>query len=184
MFRGIFFPWLSCRDIGRGIFSPPPLSITEGKDVQDECLKWRWKDKGGIGVWVFIQLCLRNAVITFVGTALTSGNLRPGMKVSPTEFQRSSWPCLFGFMVSRGIKYVIRYTILFLCLFIVFGQACNFVQSVIKSQRIIQFSSFRPSEGACVCYFSSGICSQLHMTGESNATCTFWHGHPDELLCI
>lgn len=33
-------------------FFPLLWSIAERKDVQDEWLKWRWKGKGGIGVWV------------------------------------------------------------------------------------------------------------------------------------
>lgn len=91
---------------------------------------------------------VRNAAIAPVGTALTSGTLRRGMEVDPAAFRRSSPPCLFGFMVSRGIKYVIRYTILSLCLFFVFTQACNFLQSMSLNHKIIQFSSFGPSGDA------------------------------------
>lgn len=59
--------------------------------------------------------------------------------------------------------------ILALCLFIVFGQPCNFVQYVIKSWRIIQFSSFGPPE-RCVCLLFQP--RRLFVAGESNAICT------------
>lgn len=138
-------------------FSPLLWSIAERRDIQDEWLKWCWKDKGGIGVWVCVQLRLWNAVIAPVGTTLTSGTLRRGMEVNPAEFQRS---CLFGFMVSQGIKYVIRYTILSLCLFIVFAQACNFVQSVsLNHSELSNLAHLGHREMHAVCCFRS-VCFQ------------------------
>lgn len=108
---------------------------------------------------MFLQLCLRNAVIAPIGRALTAGNLHPGMEVHPTEFQRSSWPCLFGFMVSWGIKYVIRYIfLLFVYLLFLVSLAILCSMSLNRGE-LSNLAHLGHQKGACVCCFSRGVCS-------------------------